>query len=233
MLIKIQVFSTPLHQFHPKIFFAWESCAHQVEQRLLSLHPSPWCSLKWKEQFWLYQFQLPVRKGGLGKSSCLGCSLCWSFNKSHFNVLLRFAFLGETQPELSWLHFPVPQVTVARWDLGGTPGQCRGQRSSFTNPLFSAQCIGLVLPTEPLWSTRGGWFARQTLSCWKTILVPGICYNFHNSLHGQGVAWALFNSAMVFIQSSLDEQWEPAWLCQEVMAEHLVNPFLWKNYREA
>lgn len=90
---------------------------------------------------------------GLGKAAVWGGLLCWSpFNKSHFNVLLWFAFLGETQPELNWLHFPGPQVTVARWDLGDTnhPGQCRGQRSSFTNPPFSAQYIGLILPTEPL-----------------------------------------------------------------------------------
>lgn len=93
------------------------------------------------------------KREGLGKAAAWGGLLCWSpFNKSHFNVLLLFAFLGNTQPELNWLHFPVPQVTVARWDLGGTnhSGQCRGQRSSYTNPSLSVQYIGLLLPAEPL-----------------------------------------------------------------------------------
>lgn len=55
------------------------------------------------------------------------------------------------RPELNWLHFPVPQVTVASWDLGGTnsPGQCTGRDPPSQTPL-SAQCIGLVLPTEAL-----------------------------------------------------------------------------------
>lgn len=74
------------------------------------------------------------------------------------------------RPELNWLHFPVPQVTVARWHQ--QPWAVHRQRSSFTNSSLCPVHWSCFTYRGPGGCDQhcGGCFAKQILSCCRMSL---------------------------------------------------------------
>lgn len=68
---KETIFLMSLHYFCPRMCFAWGSCAHEIGQGLLSVHPSPQCS-GWEGLRMTLSIPADFWKGHAWKSSCLG-----------------------------------------------------------------------------------------------------------------------------------------------------------------